>query len=82
MDSSVVISIIVTAPVITVMAGRYLLWLENVKKQQQERMKIQRLQTINFLNDCLEKFHKDTDPNYDAKTFVPLEKRLRDAGRL
>jgi hypothetical protein len=64
------------------MAGRYLLWLEKVKKQQQERMKIQRLQTINFLNDCLEKFHKDTDPNYDAKTFVPLEKRLRDAGRL
>ena len=82
MDSSVVISIIVTAPVITVMAGRYLLWLEKVKKQQQEYAKLQRLQTINFLNDCLEKFHKDTDPNYDAKTFVPLEKRLRDAGRL
>jgi len=82
MDSPIVISIIVTAPVITVVAGRYLLWLDKVKKQQQERIKLQRLQTISFLNDCLEKFHRDTDPNYSAETFVPLEKRLRDAGRL
>jgi hypothetical protein len=82
MDTSIVISIIVTAPLVTVMAGRYIMWVDKVKKQKQEQMKRQQLETINFLNNCLEKFHRETDPNYDPKTFVPLEKRLRNTGRL
>jgi len=82
MDSPIIISLIVSAPVITVIAGQYFLRLEKLKKQQQEYAKLQRLQTINFLNACLEEFHRGTDPNYDPETFVPLEKRLRQAGRL
>jgi hypothetical protein len=82
MDTSIVISIIVTAPLVTVMAGRYIMWIDKVKKQKQEQIKRQQLETINFLNNCLEKFHRETDPNYDPKTFVPLEKRLRNTGRL
>ena len=58
------------------------MWVDKVKKQKQEQMKRQQLETINFLNNCLEKFHRETDPNYDPKTFVPLEKRLRNTGRL
>lgn len=76
MDSQIIVA------VLTFVAARYVYWVIKFNKQSVERAKLEHLQTINFLNDCLKEFHRDTDPNYDAATFVPLERRLRDAGRL